>query len=674
MTGFYKGYSNSNSADNKQHWVLGAPSNPMIAKQLDEFNKLLNQGIKNIEIGTISADKFEQIPREHFDEVRRLAKLTDAKPSVHAPLLDLAGFQENRWREDQRASTEQQVFSILDRASKLSVEKEENGKKVIEAVPVVFHAGNVFSQEYGVPYDPIKHKDGLYKEEYIMEDGKYKIGEDGKPLTRKEPTEIKTMMAINQETGEIRPLIHEKKYRLGEKEPEIYDADKKLRSLNVNEWDQEKLKILNYQKEIEELREKMELKLKQNDAIKKTDLIEDNGYKRMFQNNELEINRMGSHIREIDKLLTSDYENLYHKFKKFSSPTRPEDEKKEDDERLQKVNEIQKKLYKEIREKYKQLQKIKDDEQSSEEAEKLSKEISDLSMLRTKQIVTGLSQLSEPELWKPVGKFAIEKTSDTIAGAMTRLYEKLKKEGKEKELPLIAIENFFVNTPMSRADDLKEAVELSRKKLAEKLKEKCNLSEKEATDKAKQLVGATWDVGHINNLRKAGYEGDELKEKMIEEAKKIADVTKHVHITDNFGFFDSHLAPGMGNVPIREVMEELEKVWAKQHDIALKEGRPFQAPRGIVEAGGLVGEIGQNPTIGILEYFNSPLFKMSPSPYWGGGGGRGIAHSYSPYLEPFMEFPSQHFNLYGSSFTTLPKSVGGQVGGESSRFSGTPNQ
>jgi len=218
---------------------------------------------------------------------------------------------------------------------------------------------------------------------------------------------------------------------------------------------------------------------------------------------------------------------------------------------------------------------------------------------------------------------------------------------------------------MSTAADLKEGVEMSRSKLAKELMQRCKLSEKEAKKEAERLVGATWDVGHINNLRKAGYEGKELQEKVIEEANKISDVVKHVHITDNFGFFDSHLPPGMGNVPIKEIMEVMEKKWAEQKE----EGRLNQAPRGIVEAGGFVAELGQNPTLSVMEYFGSPLYKMSPSPYW-----TDLTHGYANYKEPYMEFPQQHFNLYGSSFTTLPKSVGGQVGNENSRFSGTPNQ
>ena len=154
------------------------------------------------------------------------------------------------------------------------------------------------------------------------------------------------------------------------------------------------------------------------------------------------------------------------------------------------------------------------------------------------------------------------------------------------------------------------------------------------------------------------------------ETKEIAEVTKHVHITDNFGFHDSHLPPGMGNVPIREIMEQLEKKWSELRE----KGKLGQEPRAIAEAGGFVAEIGQDPTLFILEHFESPLYKLGPSPYFWGPRATGISHTYTPYVETFNEFPQQHFNIYGSSFTTLPKSLGGQVGGESSRFSGTPNQ
>ena len=229
MGNFYKSYSSSMDLHIPSS-RLGAPTNPMVARQLDEFGKLLNQGIKNIEIGTLSADKFEQIPEQHFDEVRRLAKITDSHVSVHAPLLDLSGFPtqegERTWKEEQRASTEQQVFSILERSHKLS-----NG----ENVPVVFHAGRMPTQEFGVPWDPKTGPEGkgFKKEIFDEKTGKTKIV----------PSNYRSLMAVNQDTGEMAPFEYEEKYMIGQKGLEVWDPFKKISSANGSQWEDEKLKL-----------------------------------------------------------------------------------------------------------------------------------------------------------------------------------------------------------------------------------------------------------------------------------------------------------------------------------------------------------------------------------------------------------------------------------------------
>src|SRR3989338_11550951 len=195
MANFYKSYIKSN--DNKTFSIpmknLGAPTNPMVAKQLEEFGKLLNQGIKNVEIGTISADKFEFIPKQHFAEIRRLAELTDAKVSVHGPLIDLAGFPEqggDRWSEDHRKGVELQLYSILERSFDLT-RKKKDGKT--DSVPVVFHAGHFQSQEF--------------------EKGKtVTVGIDrdtGRPIQEKKEMGFRSIVAVNQDTGQVQKLDYE---------------------------------------------------------------------------------------------------------------------------------------------------------------------------------------------------------------------------------------------------------------------------------------------------------------------------------------------------------------------------------------------------------------------------------------------------------------------------------
>ncbi len=681
MANFYKSYKGAMDGHNEFSMSiskLGAPTNPMHAKQLEEFNKLANQGIKNIEIGTISADKFEFIPTQHFDEVRRLAKITDSKVSVHGPLIDLAGFpSEGRgvWTQDQRKASEEQLYSILQRSFQLS-----NG----ENVPVVFHAGHFQSQEF----EKNKLRTVFDKEgEIVMEDAKRGI-----PKTEKERMGVRSIVAVNQDTGEVRPLEWDTKNIIeedGQVHEEIYDPMRKLRSLNHTFWDQEKLKVQTRQKTIEELKERLSGKLKQNESIEKTGLIDNPEYIHTHQQNERDINWLNSHINNESSNLRSEYQDLYDRFSKFASEEQKKDFMKviqNTQKNLKDLKNDQKKIKdesKELNEKRNEIAKKLNETSNEEETQELKQSFHRVNELlnrkqmeyfnieteKAKEMVNTLGNTEPPKLWRAVGEFAIEKSAETVGNALSRLYLNLKKEGKEKQTPFIALENFFVNSPMSTAEELKKAVKKSREVLEKNLI-KDGINEIEAKKASEILVGATWDVGHINNLRKAGFEGEELKQLVLEETSKIAELTRHVHVTDNFGFHDSHLPPGMGNVPIREIMEKLEKTWAKLE----KEGKLPQSPRSIVEAGGFVAEIGQNPTLAILEYFGSPLYNMPNSPYSWGPNVSNVGHTYTPYNESFIEFPQQHFSLYSSSFTTLPKSVGGQVGGEQSRLSGTPNQ
>ena len=661
---FYKTYKSS--MQNKPFRMglsrLGSPTSPMVAKQLEEMGKRLNSGVKNVEIGTISADKFEFIPQQHFDEIRRLAKLTDSHVSVHGPLLDLAGFPEQgggKWSEESREGTERQLFSILERSFRLG-----NG----ENVPVVFHAGHFQSQEY--------EKDKVVTEikKIVQPDGTIRKVMEQKPREMG----FRSIVAVNRDTGDVTKLDYEVKYTPGEKNPEIWDPMRRLANLNQTSWDDEKIKILTRLNEMEKLKTRFDEKIKQNEVIENTGLITDKSWQQVYKQNQLDINLKLHHLDDQNRKLESEYREVYNKFMKF---TNPDDIKKYYKDHLDKLDKDYNESKKEIEKKQQELAGIRIqinnlDEKSEEHAraEKFLQqkefELGNMEIDRNKYVLSQIGKLPSPELWEPVGEFSIEKTAKTVSNALEKMYSQLKKEGKQDQTPFIALENFFVNAPMSTAEDLRKAVEKSREMLAKRLVEKDNLSDDDAKNTAEKLVGATWDVGHINNLRKAGFEGEELKKKVLQQTKEIADVTKHVHITDNFGFHDSHLPPGMGNVPISQIMEELEKKWSELRE----SGKISQEPRAIAEAGGFVGEIGQDPNLAILEYFGSPFYKVGASPYFWGPGTSGIAHTYTPYFESFVEFPQQHFNMYGSSFTTLPKSLGGQVGGEASRFSGTPNQ
>ncbi|MBW2975647.1 sugar phosphate isomerase/epimerase [Candidatus Woesearchaeota archaeon] len=96
------------------------------------------------------------------------------------------------------------------------------------------------------------------------------------------------------------------------------------------------------------------------------------------------------------------------------------------------------------------------------------------------------------------------------------------------------------------------------------------MSRQEAEKLAERHIKATWDTGHANMWRKfwqvkPGQKIDEadkdFKRWYTKEFEKLAEggYIGNIHLTDNFGFQDDHIAPGQGNAPIREVMDILKK-------------------------------------------------------------------------------------------------------------------
>jgi hypothetical protein len=155
----------------------------------------------------------------------------------------------------------------------------------------------------------------------------------------------------------------------------------------------------------------------------------------------------------------------------------------------------------------------------------------------------------------------------------------------------------------------------------------------------------------LNIARKDKFKEEDLRK----EVEAIAKHVKHVHITDNFGYSDSHLPPGMGNVPIKEIMQELEK-------------QGFSG-RKILEVGGWFEHFKTSPYSISLEAMGSPIYAMDMAPYWnqtlglqqGYGGGFG------------MMLPSTNYQTFGAGFSQLPAELGGQVGtGQGNRMSNKP--
>ncbi|MFH1248753.1 MAG: sugar phosphate isomerase/epimerase [archaeon] len=554
---------------------LGAPTSPQTADQLREVSSRLNEGMNAVEMGTIQAGVFDTIPKQHMKEMNRLTKLTGSEISVHAPIIDPAGFsQEGGWSDANRASAERQLYGVIERSHELNPEGR---------VPVTIHADNVAGHEYRV-YD-----DGKGGEEMII--------------------------GVDQETGQMTTAKRVKRYypETGNKE-QIISAKDELNVINRSNWSNHLLGLRQYKKQADELiepalREGAPYFAKLAKGIELTD-----EEKRIVMQCQNKINRGASFLNNTNALIRSLYNQAY----KFGD---------EGDKRML--------------------------EGGSEEYKDLINKSNQSDFMRSVQYQSGaveslIHSLSsaEPKIYKPIDEFAIEKASQTIGNIA---FESYKKYGDTA--PMISLENTPAGQAISRAEDLKKLIVKSRERFVEQAVKK-GLSTSNAEKQAEEIIGATWDVGHINLLRKGGFS----KEQIVEETKKIAPYVKHVHLTDNFGYSDSHLPIGMGEVPVKEMMKELEKAG--------------YSGRHIAEAGGFVKEFKTSPHPYVLEAFGSPLYSAYMQPFW--NQARGSQGAYSAGYGTML--PEQHFSIYGSGFSTLPVELGGQQQGKQSRFSGTPTE
>ena len=247
-----------------------------------------------------------------------------------------------------------------------------------------------------------------------------------------------------------------------------------------------------------------------------------------------------------------------------------------------------------------------------------------------------------PQIYESLDKFTKEKTIETFSNVAFKAYKKF-----GDKAPIISVENPPVGQAFSRGKELKEIVEKSRKKFVEKAVKE-GISESDAKLQAEKLLGVTWDVGHINMLRKHGYEDKDI----VKETGEVAPLVKHVHLSDNFGFEHTELPMGMGNVPIKEIMEKLGK-------------KGFEAKK-IIEAGSWWRHFKTPPVQETLEAFGSPIYSMKMAPYWNQSYGmrQGYFSGYGQML------PQTNYETFGAGFSQLPAELGGQrYGAGGSRMS-----
>ncbi|MEK6891018.1 MAG: hypothetical protein AABX03_02675 [Nanoarchaeota archaeon] len=562
---------------------------PRTANQLQETSNKLNTGIKNIEIQGTFAKVLEAIPDEHLREINKLSKITGTKLSFHGPLVEPSGFnqQAGRWEEFNRLGVERQLSSAVERAHQL----DPKGNIV-----VTLHSSSELPE--------------MLQREKV--DGKEK--QTG-------------MYIVDPRTGKVNMIKETERYfpESASEKKEAFDPAKELNRINNEQWT-DTLRQFAYYADIAENRGGRERlpepvkviqheidagKLKFEDAVKDSPALAQYLISPGSEGDETRNIYLRNSYNDLKTLFDIAYKNALEHNNKID---------------LEKLNHFKK----EVHELYPRLE--------NNDSGALSVVIQDgLHILKKMD--------SKPQIFQPFNDFVIDKSSTTFANVALNSYKKF---GKDDSAPIISIENPPAGSGLSRAEDLKKLIDQSRKKFEDGLVKE-GYSREAAEKASEKTIGATWDVGHINMIRKFGFD----KKDLIKEAETISPYLKHVHLSDNFGFEHTELPMGMGNVPLKEEFAKF--------------GEKIKNVQKVIEVGDWWQHFKTAPLVETFAAFSSPIYSDN-GPSW-----NQAAMRYGNYFGGFgTMLPEQHFSMYGGGFSTLPTELGGQIQRKGSGLSGTP--
>ncbi len=609
---------------------IAYPTDPLTANQLKKVSDKISTGAQTIEVSGLGLTgggpmkHLASIPRQHWKEIDRLRKLTGVDLTFHGPLVESTGYSRGDWSEDQRKEAETQMKAAVELAQQMNSEDKTKG------MVMTFHS-NLSLPEV---------------------ERKLVVGRnpDGTPIE-----EVVQMSVVNTRTGEIGKLPAPKYDYLQNKQQTAHEA---LAEFNQKKWDQHMESIfLNNNRARRELVETLTSTKKISEELKKIDISSSKGlfefykdYNKNFDKYKQDLNELNKVSPPVATMIQSGIMNLrdagffveesYNQLKEIYSETyeksKADSKKKEVIKRLEKYRNELVPLYQNFK---------KDGENLIEFQEKINEGVR---LLQDPKMI--------PELYTPLKNWAIDKSSDTFSGVAIHAYNNAKKNGIAPGI--ISIENPPAGSSgLTRAEEIADLVEASRKKFREKAI-KQGLSESEAKKVSEQIIGATWDVGHINSIQKWGYN----RKDVIAQAKKIGPYVKHMHIADNLGFEDAELPIGMGNVPIDEILASNENF--RKVKKAIETGDWFSRQGGM----GMT----HTPVRESLAGLTVPVYAMGSAQhatYWnqaidvygGYAGGLGAIN------------PEIHHSIYGGGFSGLPAYLGGEIPGRgNSSFSGTP--
>jgi len=568
----------------KDTGTIGLSTDPRTANILQEVSTKLNPGEKTIELSLIQPEILEVIPKQHLEELNRLAELTGVDLTVHGPLIDASGVTQQGFEEQQREIAERKILSAVEKSHQINPKGN---------VPVTFHTAN---QLPGTRYT------------------KPEKGEEYKEF----------MPVVNQETGQLTAVKRDIKFYPGQEEgKEIKTVEKELRIMNDSDWISNLTNLEQYQKHADEII---------SDAIIPLApiLAEKRDIREVMKNLTPEQKAAIDKVKRAEIFLdnvNSSFNSIYNRAYKYSG----QEERKE---------------LIEISKHWKEEAKKMSEDAKSGKLNQISKTFRESKLLNDS--ILGIKEIYEnpesklPQIFKSAEEYALEKSNQTFGNVAWEAYKKY-----GTKAPIISIENPPAGMGLSRAEDIKNMVKGSREQFVKNAVTN-GVSESQAKKEAEKLIGATWDVGHINQLRQFGFSSEDI----IKEAEKVAPYVKHVHLSDNFGMENTELPMGMGNVDLKEVMKKL--------------GKKGEDARKIVEAAHWWQHQQQSPMAVSYEALGSPIYGMDMAPYW--NQSPGLSQDYSSGYG--MMLPQINYETFGAGFSQLPTELGGQRPGRGGRLGG----
>jgi hypothetical protein len=568
---------------------LGVSTDPRTANILQEVTTKLNPGQRVIELSLIDlGTPLDTITKQQMQEVRRLAELTGVEITVHGPIADASGItQQGNFNEAQREIVERKLINSIERSHELSPKGN---------IPVTFHTSNQL---------PGPHWTRVYADE---NDKKGTIVEEVMPVVNiatGQVTQVKREeryyphLTKNEKTGKV--------YEIGK--AKTYEVEERLENLNHTQWANNFEQLIIPKEHADKI-------------LKETFPVVADNYKTIMEGNldDLPPEQKVVALRHLSgrEQLRDIQSHVHEHFNTAFIASKDDEEKK-------------KELIK-ISEDYNKKLSLTGGNPIAE-----SYAIQEF-MLNLKSV--------EPKIFKPVREYAMEKTAETYGKVALESYKKFKDSA-----PIVNIENPPAGGGLSTGKDLRELVEKAREEFEKKAVQEGILSASEAKKQSEKLLGVTWDVGHINQLRRFGYTGEDI----IKEAGEVKKLVKHIHLSDNFGMDNIELPMGMGNVDFKGVMAKL--------------GKNADQARKIVEAAHW-WQFEKSSPVGVsMQNLGSPLYSMHASPAWnqiaGMQGGYFGGHG--------TTFPQINYETFGAGFSNLPTELGGQrQGGRGGRMSGNP--